>query len=89
MSSPAFAIPPDLTRDTGVLPGDGPIRYGSDEHKRLFCKMLLDTFDPYKPAVIDWPKLDTETQARITGLPIWDIAVQTENRAGLYVCSYA
>ena len=89
VSSPAFAIPPDLTTGTGTWPGDGPIRLGSDDHKRLFCKTLLDTFDPYKPAVIDWPKLDAETQARITGLPIWDIAVQTENRAGLYVNTYA
>ena len=46
MSSPAFAIPPDLTRDTGAWPGDGPIKFGSDEHKRLFCKTLLDTHDP-------------------------------------------
>jgi len=89
VSSPAFAIPPDLTTGTGTWPDDGPIRLGSDEHKRLFCKTLLDTFDPYKPAVIDWPKLDAQTQARITGLPIWDIAVQTENRAGLYVNTYA
>jgi hypothetical protein len=89
LSSPAFAIPPDLTSGTGTWPGDGPIRLGSDEHKRLFCKTLLDTFDPYRPAVIDWPKLDAETQSRITSLPIWDIAVQTENRAGLYVCTYA
>ena len=58
MSSPAFAIPPDLTTNTGPWPGDGPIRIGSDAHKRLFCKTLLDTFNPYKPAVIDWPKLD-------------------------------
>jgi hypothetical protein len=89
MSSPAFAIPPELFANTGTMPGDGPIRYGSDEHKRLFCKTLLDTFNPYKPAVIDWPKLDKETENRITSLPIWDIAVQTENRAGLYVQSYA
>ena len=89
MSSPAFAIPPELFMNTGTMPGDGPIRYGSDEHKRLFCKTLLDTFNPYKPAVIDWPKLDQETENRITSLPIWDIAVQTENRAGLYVASYA
>jgi hypothetical protein len=89
MSSPAFAIPPDLTRDTGRWPEDGPIRYGSDAHKRLFCKTLLDTFNPYRPAVIDWPELDKEARDRITSLPIWDIAVQTENRAGLYVCSYA
>jgi len=89
LSSPAFAIPPDLTTDTGTWPGSGPIRLGSDEHKRLFCKTLLDTFNPYRPAVIDWPKLEKDAQDRITGLPIWDIAVQTENRAGLYVCTYA
>ena len=89
MSSPAFAIPPDLTRDTGAWPGDGPIKFGSDEHKRLFCKTLLDTHDPYKPAVLDWPKLGEEAEKRITALPIWDIAVQTENRAGLNVCTYA
>ena len=89
MSSPAFAIPPDLTRDTGVWPDDGPIRFGSDEHKRLFCKTLLDTHDPYKPAVLDWPKLEAEAERRITSLPIWDIAVQTENKAGMNVCTYA
>jgi hypothetical protein len=89
MSSPAFAIPPDLSRDTGSWPGDGPIKFGSDEHKRLFCKTLLDTFDPYRPAVLDWPKLNEETEKRITSLPIWDIAVQTENRAGLHVCTFA
>ncbi|HEX4271584.1 MAG TPA: hypothetical protein VHZ32_09360, partial [Rhizomicrobium sp.] len=81
MSSHAFAIPPDLTRDTGAWPGDGPIKFGSDEHKRLFCKTLLDTHDPYKPAVLDWPMLGEEAEKRITALPIWDIAVQTENRA--------
>ena len=89
MSSQSFAFPPELFANTGTMPGDGPIRFGSDEHKRLFCKTLLDTFNPYKPAVIDWPKLDKETENRITSLPIWDIAVQTENRAGLYVTSYA
>src|SRR3569833_1651065 len=78
---------PEIT-PTGTTP-EGAIRIGSDEHKRLFCKTLLDTFNPYRPAVIDWPKLDAGTQAKITGLPIWDIAVQTENRAGLNVCTYA
>src|SRR5271170_3481123 len=89
MSSPAFAIPPDLTRDTGTWLGDGPIRLGSGEHKRLFCKTLLDTHDPYKPEALDWPKLGAEAEKRITSWPIWDIAVQTENRAGLNVCTYA
>jgi len=74
---------------TGPGVGDGPIRMGSDDHKRLFCKTLVDTFNPYRPAVIDWPKLDADATARITSLPIWDIAVQTENRASLNVCTYA
>ena len=49
---------PDLSVDTGQPPPGGPIKLGSDAHKTLFCRMLLDTFNPYKPAVIDWPKLD-------------------------------
>jgi len=79
---------PEIT-GTGPAVPEGRIRWGSEEHKRLFCKTLLDSFNPYRPAVIDWPKLDDETRARITALPIWDIAVQTENRAGLNVCTFA
>ena len=89
MSSTAFVIPPELTLDTGTWPGDGPIRFGSDEHKRLFCKTLLDTHNPYRPRVLDWPKLDADAEKRITSLPIWDIAVQTENKAGMNVATYA
>ena len=67
----------------------GQIRIGSDAHKRLFCRMLLESFNPYKPAIIDWPKLSGDAQSRLTSLPIWDIAVQTEGRAQLRVQSYA
>jgi hypothetical protein len=79
---------PNLRFDPIDVP-EGPVRLGSSEHLRLFCKTLLETFNPYKPAVIDWPKLDAKTQDLITALPIWDIAVQTENRAGVWVGSYA
>jgi hypothetical protein len=68
---------------------DGRVRVGSDAHKTLFCRTLLDTFDPYKPAVIDWPELDREARDRLVSLPIWDMAVQTEGRARLNVASYA
>jgi hypothetical protein len=67
----------------------GPIRPGSEEHKRLFSRMLLDTFNPYKPAVIDWPTLDADARERLVSLPIWDIAVQTEGKASRRVQSYA
>ena len=66
-----------------------PIRRGSEAHKALFCRTLLDTFNPYKPAIIDWPELDTDSRDRLVSLPIWDIAVQTEGRARLNVASYA
>jgi len=79
---------PDLPAALIAVP-EGPIRLGSPEHLRLFCKTLLETFNPYKPAVIDWPALDPATRDLITVLPIWDMAVQTENRAGIWVGSYA
>lgn len=64
------------------------VRIGSDAHLRLLCRMLLDTHDPYRPALIDWPTLDENTRAKIASLPIWDMAVQTEGRTGLFVQSF-
>ena len=60
-----------------------------DRHKAMFSRMLLDTFNPYKPAVIDWPVLESPARERLIALPIWDIAVQTEGRARLRIRSYA
>jgi hypothetical protein len=68
---------------------DGAIRPGSDAHRAAFCRMLLDTHNPYKPAVIDWPRLDEAARGRLISLPIWDIAVQTEGKASTRVMSYA
>lgn len=66
-----------------------PFRIGGEAHKQLFCRALLETFNPYKPAVIDWPKLDRDALDRLVSLPIWDIAVQTEGKASLNVKTYA
>ena len=81
----------DIESGPGTLHGaePGPIRIGSEQHKALFSRMLLDTFDPYKPAVIDWPRLDTDARERLINLPIWDIAVETEGKASINVGSYA
>ncbi len=70
-------------------PEPGRLRVGSEAHKRAMCAMFHDTFNPYKPSVIDWPVLDDAALARITALPIWDIAVQTEGRARLRMRAYA
>lgn len=72
---------------TDPLPG--PVRVGSPEHLRMFCNMLLQTHNPYKPSVIDWPALSPDALKRVTSLPIWDIAVQTEGRASVRVQSFA
>ena len=65
-----------------------PIELGSEVHKILFCRTLLITHDPYRPALLDWPKLDDETRNKIVSLPIWDIAVATEGRASMNVSTF-
>ncbi|MBT5415825.1 MAG: ferritin-like domain-containing protein [Rhodospirillaceae bacterium] len=67
----------------------GPVRLGSDEHKTLFCRMLLDSFDAYKPAVIDWPKLEADALARLVGLPFWQVAVETESETSMRMQVFA
>jgi hypothetical protein len=66
-----------------------PPKIGSEEHKTLFCRMLLETHNPYKPAVIKWPALAPDARQRVMSLPIWDIAVQTEGRASIRVKTFA
>jgi hypothetical protein len=78
----------DLTARHWAGAGPGALLPGSEPHKAAFCRMLLDTHNPYKPAVIDWPKLEQEARDRLVSLPIWDIAVQTEGKAMLRVKSY-
>jgi hypothetical protein len=79
ISSAGFEPPP---------PPGRPIRLGSPEHKSLLSRMMLDSHDAYRPALIHWPKLDDETRNRIVSLPIWDIAVQTEGRASMNVKTF-
>jgi hypothetical protein len=51
--------------------------------------MLLDSFDPYRPAVIDWPMLAPDAKARLVGLPFWDVAIETEENAAFRMQSLA
>ncbi|KAA1010826.1 ferritin-like domain-containing protein [Paraburkholderia panacisoli] len=67
----------------------GPLKPGSDEHRREICRMFRETFNPYRPSVLEWPNLEPEALERIVSLPIWDIAVQTEGRARLRMAAYA
>ena len=54
------------------------LRIGSEEHKRLFCQMFIDTHDPFQPSGIAWPELDAETLGRLKALPVWNEAARTE-----------
>ena len=72
-----------------VFPEAGAIRPGSAAHFAMLTRLLEETYNPYKPAVLDWPKLAPETLARITSLPIWDIAVQTEIKASMRIEAFA
>jgi len=40
------------------FPVPGPLRVGTEQHKQAACRMFHETFNPYKPSVIDWPRLD-------------------------------
>jgi len=70
-------------------PLPGRIEPGSERHRFETCRMFRDTFNPYRPAVLDWPVLAPDALARIVSLPIWDIAVQTEGKARLRMAAYA
>ncbi len=72
-----------------VFPTAGKIRPGDALHFAMLTRLLTETYNPYKPAVLNWPKLAPETLARITSLPIWDIAVQTEIKASMRIEAYA
>lgn len=36
--------------------GQSSLAIGTEQHKQILCRMLLGSFDPYRPAVIDRQK---------------------------------
>jgi hypothetical protein len=77
-----FAVPSYASSEPSSSPAAlPPFQIGSEEHKRAFCNVLTGYYNPYKPAVIDWPVLSPDAEHRLTSLPFWDIAVHTEGYA--------
>ena len=72
-----------------ISPHVGELRVGSPAHSHEVCRMFRETFNPYRPSIIAWPKLTPDMLQRVTSLPIWDIAVHTEGRARLRFATYA
>lgn len=89
MSDSLIDVAEDHSLRHWTFTGTARVKMGSEAHKHMFCRMLLETHDPYKPAVIDWPALSPDALERLCSLPIWDIAVQTEGRASINVHTYA
>jgi hypothetical protein len=69
--------------------GSARLAIGSDAHKQLFCRMLLETHHPYDPADIAWPELTQEDVRRLVSLPIWETAVHKELCATVRVHTFA
>ncbi len=63
------------------------LRVGSEEHKRLFCRVFVETHDPFRPSDIAWPELDAGSLARLKALPVWDEATRTEAATAVKVRS--
>jgi hypothetical protein len=85
----AAVIIADFNARHWEFPAKGRIRPGADAHFQMLTRLLKETYNPYKPAVLHWPKLEPDTLARITSLPIWDIAVQTEIKAAMRIEAFA
>ena len=60
---------------------------GSEEHKKVLCRMFIDTHDPFQPAEIRWPELDPESLQRLKDMPVWNEATRTEAATAVKVQS--
>ncbi len=89
MAGPETLAAADAASRHWVAAEAGPIPIGSALHRQVACRMFRETFNPYKPSIIDWPVLTLEARNRLVTLPIWDIAVQTEGKARQRMLSYA
>lgn len=86
---PAAVVAADHASRYWVSSEPGNLRPGTEAHKAAVARMFRETFNPYKPTIIDWPKLGKEERDRLVNLPIWDIAVQTEGKARIRMLAYA
>jgi hypothetical protein len=85
---PATVEAADQAARHWAFPVPGKLPIGSDLHRDAVCRMFAETFNPYRPSIIAWPKLGPDELQRLTSLPIWDIAVQTEGKARLRMAAY-
>ncbi len=65
------------------------MKVGSDEHKRLFCRALIDTHNAYEPEELPWPVLDDTTLGFLRSISVWTTALKVEVNAGAMLHAFA
>lgn len=65
------------------------VQAGSDQHKMLFCKQFMDTYQDYTPDTLPWPELSDKDLERLRSVPFWQEVYHTERRAGAIVDAFA
>jgi hypothetical protein len=61
------------------------LKIGSEEHRRLFCRVFIESHRPFRAQDIVWPELEPEGLARLKALPVWNEAARTEAATALKV----
>lgn len=65
------------------------MKIGSQAHKELFCRSFMESHLEYEPESLSWPQVDSVVLERLRGIPFWQTALETEQKAGNLVTAYA
>ncbi|HUO94093.1 MAG TPA: ferritin-like domain-containing protein [Rhizomicrobium sp.] len=65
------------------------MKIGSDQHKELFCRLFMQSHQPFEPEALPWPELDADALTRLRSVPFWQEVLHTEMRAGRIVNAFA
>src|SRR5215470_13515541 len=64
------------------------MKIGSEEHKQIFCRHFMETYQEYDPKTLPWPDLDEAALQRLRSVPFWQEVFYTERRAGAIVKAF-
>jgi hypothetical protein len=64
------------------------MKIGSEEHKAIFCRHFMETYQEYDPKTLPWPDLDEAALQRLRSVPFWQEVFYTERRAGAIVKAF-
>lgn len=65
------------------------MKIGSEAHKELFCRSFMESHLEYEPEQLPWPQIDGVVLERLRGIPFWEKALDTEQKAGVLVTAFA